>query len=211
MKIKSMILSGILIVCVVIGTNIIYGVCNTIKTDQQKKNTPVSTVTALDAQENSLTPKQQEIAKYKSQLMFLISDDGRIGLVNQTVMDDMAKLLNVKDSGIEKLSPEDIKATQTAINTFWAQNNTFSSTAGANLKTQYLKYLVTLNNYLDEGIKTGELNVANLPKFPASSMTEINNDINNVKVQLTGLGSSLDLSSSTYFTVQNSGQQNTGY
>lgn len=211
MKIKSMILSGVLIIGVVIGTNIIYSVCNDIKVSQQSKPVPVSPSAVMNQQEENLTPKQQEICKYKSELMFLISDDGRIGTVNQTVMDDMGKLLKLKTSGIEKVSAQDIKATKNSINSFWAQNNTFSTNDGAILKKEYASYLVTLNNYLDQGIKTGEINVSNIPRFSSSNMTQINNDINNVKVQLTGLGASLDLSSPTYFTVQNSGQTNTGY
>lgn len=215
MKVKSIIITGAIVIGVVIGTNIIYGVCNYIKT----KNT-VSTQNltplqqeeqAQEQEEQNLTPKQREISKYKSQLMFLVSDDGRIGLVNQTVMNDMAKLLDDKTSGMQKVTPQEVEDTQKSINTFWEQNSIFSTAQGEQLKTEYTQYLKTLNNYLNQGIKTGELNVSDLPKFSSSYTTAINNAINNVKVQLIGLGSSLDLSSATHFTVQNSGQDYNGY
>ena len=57
-------------------------------------------------------------------------------------------------------------------------------------------------------LKTGELNAGNLPRFSASNVSQINKELNNIKVQLIGLGASLDLSSPTYFTVQDSNGYN---
>ncbi|WP_297521740.1 hypothetical protein [uncultured Clostridium sp.] len=206
MKIKSLVISIAAIVSVVIATEVIYHVSTAIKTkyeiEHQVQKTPEQ---VLNQQEENLTPKQEEIARYKSQLLFLISDYSKISNDDQNILNIMKQLLSAKVSGNVKVESAKVQEAKTQIDEYWKTNNHFSTKSGLKISTAFTSYLNTLNEYLDNGIKTGELNAGELPKFAASNMDEINNSINNVKVQLMGLGASLDLSSPTHFTIQNSG------
>ncbi|MGL4654986.1 MAG: hypothetical protein ACRCWM_03745 [Sarcina sp.] len=204
MKIKSLIIGIAAIIGVVIATEVIYYVCTDIKTKYEAKQNVQNPNQQLNQEEDNLTPKQQEIVKYKSQLMFLVSDYSKIATVDQTTLDMMRQLLNSATSGNVKVSAGDVEKTKSQIDAYWKNENHFSTTVGESTGKAFGEYVNSLNVYLDNGIKTGELNVSNLPKFAASNMDALNNDLNNVKVQLMGLGSSLDLSSPTHFTVQNS-------
>lgn len=208
MKIKSLIIGIVAIVGTVVATQVIYNVCTDIKTKYEAKQTVQNPNQVLNQEEDNLTPKQKEICKYKSQLMFLISDYSTIATVDQNTLNIMKQLLNSQTSGEVKVTPTQIKEAQKAINLDWQNENHFATTVGENTGKAFEEYLNRLNNYLDNGIKTGELNAGDLPRFSASNVKKINEELNNVKVQLMGLGASLDLSSPTYFTVQDSNNYN---
>lgn len=207
MKIKSLIISIVAIVGVVVATEVIYHVCTNIKNNYEVKQTVQTPNEILNNEEANLTPKQKEICKYKSQLLFLVSDYSKIATADQTTLDTLKQLLNAKTSGEVKVDAKAVQTAKDQIDENWKKSNYFSSKAGKDTAKEFSSYIDTLNIYLDNGIKTGELNVSDLPKFAASNMDEINNSMNEVKVQLMGLGASLDLSSPTHFTVQDS----TGY
>lgn len=211
MKGKSLIVGILAAISIVITTEVVYHFCNDIKTKYETKNTPkVSATSTMEQQEENLTPKQKEICKYKSQLLFLLSDEARISTVNQNILNYMRVLLQSKTSGVLTVNKTDVEKTKTEINDYWAKNNIFGSNDGVELKGAYNQYLDKLNAYLDGGIQTGQLNVSDLPKFGESNMQKIDADINSVKVQLLGLGASVNLSSPTYFTYQNTHTYN-GY
>ena len=207
MKIKSLIIGIAAIIAVVVATEVIYHVCTDIKTKYEVKQSVQTPDEILNEQEANLTPKQKEIAKYKSQLLFLVSDYSKISTVDQTTLNTLKGLLNAKTSGIVKVDAKAVQTAKNQIDENWKKNNYFSTKAGQDTAKEFSSYINTLNAYLDNGAKVGGLNAGNLPRFAASNMDEMNNAINEVKVQLTGLGASLDLSSPTYFTVQDS----TGY
>lgn len=208
MKIKSLIIGIVAIMGTVVATEVIYNVCTDIKTKYEAKQTVQNPNKVLNQEEDNLTPKQKEICKYKSQLMFLMSDYSTIATVDQNTLNIMKQLLNSQTSGEVKVTPTQIKEAQKAINLDWQNENHFGTTVGENTGKSFEEYLNTLNNYLESGIKTGELNAGDLPKFSQNNVAEINKELDNVKVQLMGLGASLDLSSPTYFTVQDSNNYN---
>lgn len=207
MKIKSLIVGIAAIIAVVVATEVIYYVCTDIKTKYETKQIVQNPNQALNEEEDNLTPKQQEICKYKSQLMFLVSDYSRIATADQNTLYVMQKVLNSATSGEVKVNAETIEKAKSEIASDWKNEDHFATTVGQTTGKAFGEYLNTLNTYLDNGTKTGQLNAGELPKFAASNMDQINSDLNNVKVQLMGLGASLDLSSPTHFTVQDS----TGY
>ena len=208
MKIKSLIISIVAIVGVVVATEVIYHVCTNIKTNYEVKQTTQTPNEILNTEEANLTPKQKEICKYKSQLLFLVSDYSKIATADQATLDTLKPLLNAKTSGEVKVDAKAVQTAKDQIDENWKKSNYFSTKAGKDTATAFSSYIDTLNTYLDNGVKTGELNASNLPKFAASNMDEINNSMNEVKVQLMGLGASLDLSSPTHFTVQDSSGYN---
>lgn len=208
MKMKSLIIGIVAIMGTVVATEVIYNVCTDIKTKYEAKQTVQNPNKVLNQEEDNLTPKQKEICKYKSQLMFLMSDYSTIATVDQNTLNIMKQLLNSQTSGEVKVTPTQIKEAQKAINLDWQNENHFGTTVGENTGKSFEEYLNTLNNYLESGIKTGELNAGDLPKFSQNNVAEINKELDNVKVQLMGLGASLDLSSPTYFTVQDSNNYN---
>ncbi|MGL4453453.1 MAG: hypothetical protein ACRCTZ_20015 [Sarcina sp.] len=208
MKIKSLIIGIVTIIGVVVTTEVIYHVCTDIKTKYEAKQTVQNPNQTLNQEEDNLTPKQQEICKYKSQLMFLVSDYSRIATADQNTLYIMQNLLKSATSGEVKVTADEVKKAQEDISLDWQNENHFATTAGQDTGKAFEQYLNTLNTYLNNGLKTGELNAGTLPKFAQSNMDQINSQLNNVKVQLMGLGASLDLSSPTHFTVQDSSGYN---
>ena len=208
MKIKSLIIGIVAIIGTVLTTELIYHVCSDIKIKYETKQTIQNPNQVLNQEEDNLTPKQKEICKYKSKLMFLTSDYSTIATADQNTLSIMQKLLRSQTSGEVQVSSIDIKEAQNTINSEWKNENHFATTIGENTGRAFNEYLDILNKYLDSGIKTGKLNAGDLPRFSASNVSQINEELNDVKVQLMGLGASLDLSSPTYFTVQDSNSYN---
>ena len=204
MKAKSLIIGILAAITVIIATEVIYNVGTDIKTNYAIKNKPKTVVSSSSTHDVKLTPKEEEICKYKSQLLFLMSDESRISTVSQNILNDMRTLLQSKTSGTVPVTKAQVEKTKEEINNYWAQNSHFGTEDGVDIQGAYEAHLKQLNAYLDNGMQTGKLNVSELPKFSESNMKKIYADINNVKVQLLGLGSSVNLSSPTYFTVQNS-------
>ena len=204
MKAKSLIIGILVAVSVIIATDVIYNVCTDIKANYTVKNPPKPVVNSSDVEAANLTPKEKEICKYKSQLLFLMSDQAKISTISQNILNYMRVLLQNKTSGTVDVSKANVEKTKTEINNYWIENSHFGTEDGVDIKTAYENHLKQLNAYLDNGIQTGKLNVLELPKFSESNMKKLYADINNVKVQLLGLGSTVNLSSQTYFTVQNS-------
>lgn len=204
MKGKSIILGGIAIVVVIGATNIIYSVCNKIREAHTPKPVVKTQEQIMNEEADNLTPKQKQIALLKSKLLYLISDKVKIGTVDQNMLDQMKQLLDAKTSGTIKINVKNAETIKNNFITYWNQENHFSTDAGVTLSKSFSTYVNSLVAYLNEGIKTGELNVSDMPQFKASNLTELNNDINNTKIQLLALGSSLDFSSQTPFTLQNS-------
>ncbi|MGL4742192.1 MAG: hypothetical protein ACRC41_15555 [Sarcina sp.] len=211
MKGKSIILGGIAIVVVVGATNLIYSLCDKIKQDHAPKPVVQTQAQIQNQEAENITPKQKEIALLKSQLLYLISDKVKFGTVNQNILDQMKGLLDAKTSGVVKINVKNAESIKNNITTYWAAENHFSTEDGVAIAKDFSTYINNLVNYLNEGIKTGELNVSDMPQFGASNFTKLDNDMNNTKIQLLGLGSSLDLSSQTPFTIQNSNKLQNPY
>lgn len=207
MKKRSLILSFFLIISVAAITKVSYVYLTKVKTEyqtaQQKKQTQQSESSQVESQQN-LTPKQNEIGKYKSQLMFLQADENRIVAVNQNISYNMGLLLSSKTSGMVKIDVSKAKEFQTDINNYWKQNDHFTTPQGVEVSKEYASYMNNVNTYLSEGIKTGEVDAGNMPQFPASNMAPLKTQINSITDQLIGLGASLNFSSNTPFDVQNS-------
>ena len=204
MKAKSLIIGILAAISIIIATEVIYHVSTDIKNKYETKNIPKVVVNSSETEEANLTPKEKEIVKYKSQLLFLMSDEAKISTISQSILNDMRTLLQSKTSGTVSVNKADIEKTKIKINNYWAENSHFGTEDGVGIKSEYEVHLQKLNTYLDNGMQTGKLNVSQLPRFSEDNMQKIYADINNVKVKLLGLGSSVNLSSPTYFTVQNS-------
>ena len=155
MKIKSLIIGIVAIIGTVVATELIYHVCSDIKTKYETKQTIQNPNQLLNQEEDNLTPKQKEICKYKSQLMFLISDYSTIATVDQNTLNIMQKLLKSQTSGEVKVSSTDIKEAQNKINSEWKNENHFATTIGEKTGRAFNEYLDLLNEYLDNGIKNG--------------------------------------------------------
>lgn len=211
MKGKSIVLGGVAIVVVIGATNLIYNFCNNIKQNHKPKPVVETQAQIENQQADNLTPKQKEIALLKSQLLYLIADKVKFGTIDQNILNQMKGLLDAKTSGVVKINVKDAESIKNNITTYWNQENHFSTDAGLAISKSFSKYVSNLIAYLNQGIKTGELNVSDMPQFSANNFTQLDNDMNNTKIQLLGLGSSLDLSSQTPFTVQNSNQLQNPY
>ena len=98
MKMKSLIIGIVAIMGTVVATEVIYNVCTDIKTKYEAKQTVQNPNKVLNQEEDNLTPKQKEICKYKSQLMFLMSDYSTIATVDQNTLNIMKQLLNSQTS-----------------------------------------------------------------------------------------------------------------
>ncbi|MGL5633898.1 MAG: hypothetical protein ACRDDL_02370 [Sarcina sp.] len=211
MKGKSIVLGGIAIVVVIGATNLIYNLCNNIKQEHKPKPVVETQAQIENQQADNLTPKQKEIALLKSQLLYLISDKVKFGTIDQNILNQMKELQDAKTTGVVKINVKNAETTKNNIIAYWNQENHFSTNAGVAIAKSFSTYVNNLVNYLNEGIKTGELNVSNMPQFSANNFTQLDTDLNNTKIQLLGLGSSLDLSSQTPFTLQNSNKLQNPY
>ena len=207
MKIKSLVITISAFVGVIVGTEVIYNGLNAYinyKAEKQKE---------LNSELQQLTPKENEIGQLKSQLMFLDADKDKLTAANQEVMVQCQRLINGKTSGVIKINIQLAKEVEEQINNYWKNNNTFSTVQGQEGAKNYDIYLNKVNAYLNEGIKTGEINIASMPSFTSADISALSNQINNVKVQLLALGASLNMNGATPYTLQNSQGyvNNTGY
>ena len=207
MKIKSLVITISAFVGVIVGTEVIYNGLNAYmnyKAEKQKE---------LNSELQQLTPKENEIGQLKSQLMFLDADKDKLTAANQEVMVQCQRLINGKTNGVIKINTQLAKEVEEQINNYWKNNNTFSTVQGQEGAKNYDIYLNKVNAYLNEGIKTGEINIASMPSFTSADISALSNEINNVKVHLLALGASLNMNGATPYTLQNSQGyvNNTGY
>lgn len=214
MRKRSLILSFLIIIGVAFLTKESYVYLTKLKVEYQTEKQAAQTeqaqesgVTQAESQEN-LTPKQNEIGEYKSQLMFLKHDEDIITTVNENISGNLKILLSNKKSGIVKIDVSKAKEFQTDINAYWKKNNTFSTTLGLEVSKEYSNYMADVNTYLSKAIKTGQADASEMPVFPANDLDALKNQVNNVSTQLIGLGSTLSFSSNTPFDLQNSTPNN---